>query len=293
MYFWDIESLKEDIRRGEFTDKELMPYIVLSVVLYILGTEFTAYFPYENINIWTYLLSILNILIPLGGTLYVYKKNGGAKGNNFASKYISIGLVVGFRFLVYLVLVIMLLIIYWYFSFGEQEEEMPTTFVEVALSSSWYVLLYYQIAKHTEETNTIPATTDDRKPKNIYFKILKWFFVGIFLLIVSIILYLAIEYYSVPDDLNKEEANKVLNKQLDIYCKKPYSELTTLIESESTYIQIEADSGTNYQIEIQAYKENNNSDILLFGTIDNGNRSAYHPMVDTVVKKITEECVRE
>jgi len=186
-----------------------------------------------------------------------------------------------------------LLIIYWYFSFGEQEEEMPTTFVEVALFSSWYALLYYQIAKHTEETNTIPATTDDRKPKSIYFKILKWFFVGIFLLIVSIILYLAIEYYSVPDDLNKEEANKVLNKQLDIYCKKPYSELTTLIENESTYMQIEADSGTNYQIEIQAYKENNNSDILLFGTIDNGNRSAYHPMVDTVVKKITEECVRE
>lgn len=74
MYFWDIESLKEDIRRGEFADKELIPYILMSVALYAMGIEFAGYFPYEDSGIWIYLLSILNILIPVGGTLYVYKK---------------------------------------------------------------------------------------------------------------------------------------------------------------------------------------------------------------------------
>jgi hypothetical protein len=84
----------------------------------------------------------------------------------------------GVRFLSYLMGVVVLIVIYWSFSFGDQEE-IPTTFAEVALYSLWYALLYYKIAQHTE------------------------------------------------------------------------------------------------------------------GSIDNGNRSAYHPMVDTITKKKSEACVRE
>lgn len=291
MYFWNIESLKEDIRRGEFTDKELMPYIVLTVALYAIGIEFVAYFSYEDSNIWDYLLSILNILIPVGGTLYIYKKNDGAQGSDFAFKYFAIGFVVGIRFLLYLVGVMALLVIYWPFTFGDQEE-VPTTFVEVILYSLWYVLLYYKIAQHTEESNTIPATSVEKKPK-IANKALKWFGGSIFILFLSIVLYFAVPYYRAPDDLNKDEATEVLNEQLKIYCKKSYSELASLIESEPNYFQIETDSGTNYQIEVQVYTDDNSTDILVCAAIDNGNRSAYHPMVDTFVKKKSEECVRE
>lgn len=184
-----------------------------------------------------------------------------------------------------------LLVIYWSFTFGDQEE-VPTTFVEVILYSLWYVLLYYKIAQHTEETNTIPPTSVEKKPKTTY-KILKWFFGSIFVLFLSIILYFAVPYYSAPDDLDKDEATQILNEQLEIYCQKSYAELTALIENESNYIQIEVNSSVNYQVEVEVYTDDNSTDIIVCASIDNGNRSAYRPMVDTVVKKKSEECVRE
>lgn len=151
MYFWKVESLKKDIVGGSFTDKELIPYVVLCAGLYALDIEVTGYLPYEDVNILTYVMSALNVLIPILGTIYAYKCNGGSNGENFASKYFSIGFVISIRFLVYSVPLIVLMIFYWEIMFGEQEE-LPTTFVEVILFSAWYALLYFRVAKHISET---------------------------------------------------------------------------------------------------------------------------------------------
>jgi len=151
MYFWKIESLKKDIVGGSFTDKELIPYVVLFTGLYSIGIEITGYLPYEDINIWTYVMSAMNVLIPVIGTIYAYLRNGGSIGENFASKYFSIGFVISIRFLVYLIPLVVVMIIYWEIMFGEQEE-LPTTFIEVILFSAWYVLLYYRMAKHIGDT---------------------------------------------------------------------------------------------------------------------------------------------
>ncbi len=151
MYFWKVESLKKDIVEGSFTDKELIPYVVVYAGLYALGIEATGYMPYEDVNIWTYVLSILNVLIPIAGTIYAYQCNRGGNGENFASKYFSIGFVVGIRFLVYLIPLMAVMIVYWVVMFGEQEE-LPTTYVEVILFATWYALLYYKMAKHIGDT---------------------------------------------------------------------------------------------------------------------------------------------
>jgi len=151
MYFWKIESLKKDIVDGSFTDKELIPYVLIYAGLYAVGMELTGYLPYEDPNIWAYVLSTLNVLIPIVGTFYAYKCNGGGNGENFASKYFSIGFVVGIRFLVFLIPFITLLFIYWMIRFGEQEE-LPTTYIEVTLFSTWCALFYYKMAKHISDT---------------------------------------------------------------------------------------------------------------------------------------------
>lgn len=151
MYFWNINMLKEDIKSGNFGDKEAIVYIVISLALYSIGLELVSLFPLiENYNLWDYVNSFLSVLVPVLGTIYVYKKNGGAEGKDFANKYFSIGFVMGIRFLVYFIGVIVLLIIYWSYVFPNNEE-MPTTFVEVLLFFIWYVALYFQIAKHIEE----------------------------------------------------------------------------------------------------------------------------------------------
>ena len=153
MYFWNIEALKSDIKRGEFTDREAISYIVVSLFLYSLGTELIVLFPAEAAhNVWDGVNSLLNIIIPVVGTLYAYKKNGGASGRDFANKYFSIGFVMGIRFLVYLIGVIFLLAIYWSFVVPDEVDTIPTTWVEALLFSGWYAMLYYKIGEHIGET---------------------------------------------------------------------------------------------------------------------------------------------
>ncbi len=156
MYFWKVESLKKNIVDGSFTDKELIPYLVISIGLYALLIEVSGYLSYEyvniDVNIWSYVMSGLNILIPVAGTIYTYKCNGGGNGENFASKYISIGFVVLIRFLVYSIPLWGLMIVYFAVMTFRSQEELPTTYVEVIVLSAWSALLYYRIAKHIGDT---------------------------------------------------------------------------------------------------------------------------------------------
>ena len=154
MYFWNINALKEDIKQGDFTDKQVISYIVLSLFLYSIGLEFVYRFPIEesSYNLWDGIDSILSIVVPIAGTLYAYRMNGGAAGKDFANKYFSIGFVLGVRFLVYLVIMMIVLGIYW--SIETQDEEVQTTVVDIAVFYLWYILYFYQLGKHISETNT-------------------------------------------------------------------------------------------------------------------------------------------
>lgn len=152
MYFWKIDALKNDIKDKKMNDEEIFPYIILSVAFYAFLTEIMAYLPYEDgeVNTYTYVLSIMAIIIQIFGTIYVYKKNGAKDGNNFLTKYFLIGFVVSIRFIVYFIPLMIALIIYWKFNFSEQEL-LPTTLFEVVLISAWYLLLFFNIGKHIED----------------------------------------------------------------------------------------------------------------------------------------------
>ena len=151
MYFWKIEPLKEEFRKGNFKDKDVISYIVIYVALYAVGMELMGYFPDEGINFWTYVLSIMNVFVPIGGIIYAYKLNGGPNGKDFALKYFGIGFVVLIRFIIYLIPVLVIMMVYWWFVFGDQKE-YPTTFIEAAVFTTWHVLFYLRMAKHIRDT---------------------------------------------------------------------------------------------------------------------------------------------
>ena len=153
MYFWNIEALKEEIRGGHFSDKEAIPYIVLTLFLYTLVSELVYYFPAQDTyNIWDGIDSFLIIVIPLFGIIYAYKKNGGGEGREFANKFFSIGFVLTIRFLVYFIVPMIAMIFYW--SFVEQGEAVEeTTLFDVVVFHLWYILYYYRLGKHIEETH--------------------------------------------------------------------------------------------------------------------------------------------
>ncbi|MGD8269716.1 MAG: hypothetical protein PVH69_06040, partial [Desulfobacterales bacterium] len=53
--------------------------------------------------------------------------------------------------------------------------------------------------------------------------------------------------------MNVKEAKKILSDELGSYRKKPYAVLTEMIEMEPTNYVLSGESGAKYQIEIQAF----------------------------------------
>lgn len=117
---------------------------------------------------------------------------------------------------------------------------------------------------------------------------MKVFFIYVFLVFFTyIVIWHIIPYYQLPDNLDKIEAIKILNKQKQIYYNESYSKLSDLIDNDSITFIITAESGIEYQIEVQSfwYNDEKNGDLLVMIGIDNGYRSAYHPMTDIFIKK--------
>jgi hypothetical protein len=83
--------------------------------------------------------------------------------------------------------------------------------------------------------------------------------------------------------MNKEEARSVLAKALSEYRTKTYSELLYLLESQDTS-EVTAESGTNYQLEIQAvWDDKENGNLRVMGSLDDGRWRVFTPLTDDFI----------
>lgn len=149
MYIWNIGALKKKLASERFSDKELIPYIVLYAALSVVGGEVSQYLSYE-VDAWDYIGSVGAVIMTIAGTVYCYKCNGGKNGTNFLLKYFSIGFVIGVRFFVYLIPIGFLLGVYTGIVFGQ--EGHPTNFLDTLVMSCWYGIQYLLMAKHIGDT---------------------------------------------------------------------------------------------------------------------------------------------
>ena len=84
--------------------------------------------------------------------------------------------------------------------------------------------------------------------------------------------------------MNKEEAQSILEKQIEGYRGLNYKELIMLIGNLETF-QVLGDTGTQYQLEIQAFWDDQpNGNIRVLGSINDGGIRAFVPLsVDFIV----------
>ncbi|OGB21555.1 MAG: hypothetical protein A3I66_00280 [Burkholderiales bacterium RIFCSPLOWO2_02_FULL_57_36] len=150
MYLWKMKLLKKQLSDHGLTEKQLFSYIFIYIALSAIGIEAMGYIPHQPSNAWTYVGSIINVMIPIFGTIWIFRANGGESGTHFSARYFSIGLVATIRFMVLLVPLLAVLVIYWVFS-HDLESDIPTTGIEIALFTIWYAMLYVYIAKHVRE----------------------------------------------------------------------------------------------------------------------------------------------
>jgi uncharacterized membrane protein len=144
MYFWNIKALKNDIKENNFKDKEAFPYILMTIGFYLVAIEMMTFDIYYLENIWDKILIVIDILVPIVGMIYAYKKNGGEDGVNFANNYFAISFVMTIKFLLYIIPMIILLVFLGY-------ESTSTTAIEVMVLTGVQILLYFYIVKHIKD----------------------------------------------------------------------------------------------------------------------------------------------
>lgn len=147
MYFWKIESLKEDIKANEFTEKDRFIYAFIYVALSANAMEAMTHMPVENPNEWDSVNSIGNILVPIVGTLFAFKANGAGAGTDFLGRFFSISFVVGIRLLVLLIPMLIALSTYYIYVFPG-DDEIVSTPIDIIPFLVWFAFLYVRICKY-------------------------------------------------------------------------------------------------------------------------------------------------
>ena len=93
MYFLRIEELKAKMAVRPLSDREVLPYLVVSAALFAVRDPARQHIS----NIWDISQDLFCIVLAVLGSIYVYRQNGGAAGNHFLQRYFAIGWVVGIR----------------------------------------------------------------------------------------------------------------------------------------------------------------------------------------------------
>ncbi|MES2706821.1 MAG: hypothetical protein V4726_09490 [Verrucomicrobiota bacterium] len=100
MYFWRIEKLKTRMAARLLSEREELPYLVVTIALYSAA----VCLPQTAQNFWDGLGAAWSVLLAVVGTIHIYRRNGGAAGRHFLQRYFAVGWVVTVRCLVVFIL---------------------------------------------------------------------------------------------------------------------------------------------------------------------------------------------
>lgn len=107
MYFWRIELLKSELRRGSLSQRTAFAYVLASMLVYTISTAAPNVWspksePVTSVVDWV--VYAIMVLLVGGGTYAAYRANGGYAGSDFASRYFALGWVLFIRLVVLLFL---------------------------------------------------------------------------------------------------------------------------------------------------------------------------------------------
>jgi len=99
MYFWNIKALKHQLTEVGLSEADSMKYILFLSLLGLIPLPIPPSF-----SRGIFIFYVINTFTLLCGILYCYRKNGGAKGKDFLSRFFSINFVMFIRFIPFLMI---------------------------------------------------------------------------------------------------------------------------------------------------------------------------------------------
>lgn len=103
IYFWNISRLKSDLAGRGISKKQTLTYLIC-ILLVQIASWVLAYSEDMVINLWDKIDMSGFSLFLIIGAIYSYHENGGGKGNNFMSRYVSLAWVFGIQYFIMIVM---------------------------------------------------------------------------------------------------------------------------------------------------------------------------------------------
>jgi uncharacterized RDD family membrane protein YckC len=97
IYFWKINRLKFELLETPPSGMQIFAYLICILTVQAASWGFT-YITKDAPNIWEHLDAALFAVFLILGTIYCYHANGGMKGKDFLSRYLSLTWVFGVRY---------------------------------------------------------------------------------------------------------------------------------------------------------------------------------------------------
>ncbi|HOY70725.1 MAG TPA: hypothetical protein PL131_08305 [Methylotenera sp.] len=145
MYFWKIEKLKAQLIEKPLTDKEALPYLIATLILYALCMYIGLPTDYGLPFFFTLLLQLVSCIY---GTIWLFKQNGGDNGKQFIHRYFTVGWVASIRFFV-IAIPIFIVILTILTMLGLVHADAKTTgWNDVFTSLLMYSTFYWYLGKH-------------------------------------------------------------------------------------------------------------------------------------------------
>jgi hypothetical protein len=153
MYFWRIERLTAELRRGPLEQRGALLYVLAWLVLWTVLTLSPAWAASESQHAGDWASFFVSLLFLVGGTLTAYRANRGSRGQDFAARYFAIGWVLGIRLMVLLLLplVVVLFVIAGVVAVRTNAPELSdaaASWVGAGLTLVFEAIYYWRLTHH-------------------------------------------------------------------------------------------------------------------------------------------------
>jgi len=143
MYFWNINKLKEDLKKGPLSESASFKYFFVYVLLFAIAT-----LPMEETTQQSNLLTTITYsTIGMFGLYYAYKSNGGAQGKDFISRYLSVSIAASIRWMVMVFIPFMI----GYMLFKILSGSLENTVIDTVFFAVVSIILYWKICGHLKD----------------------------------------------------------------------------------------------------------------------------------------------
>ena len=148
MYLWKVDSLVDDFRSGNVSQKEEFKYMLLLTVFMCLACDPILYIDYSY-NMYDAIVTCSTIIITIFGLYYCFKINSSGDNKDYLVRVVCIGLPVIIRVIVFFIPIIFIGVFIELFFINPElldDENTETTLMESVFISLFVVAYYWYLS---------------------------------------------------------------------------------------------------------------------------------------------------